>query len=326
VEILVLHPGALGDIILSLPAMELLRGRFPAARITLAGNLDYLTAVAQGHAHQFVSLSAIPLHALYRADPLRPDQENFWKAFDLVLSWTGSGDPEFVQKLQRLHSNAHIAAWKPLPGTKIHASQRFLESLSPWIKVRNRERPAAVFLSPENRTKAVDWLRSKGCVRGETLVALHAGAGSEAKRWPIANYRELARLLLETANNKLVIIEGPAETGLGAELSQALPASVCVMARDIPLELLAGILEQCAAFVGNDSGIAHLAAALKTRTLVLFGPTLPENWAPLGENVVALRNAEACPACRESLIGAQHICLKGISVAAVRELLRQWEV
>jgi heptosyltransferase-3 len=326
VKILVLHPGALGDIILSLPAIELLRSRFLSARITLAGNRDYLTAVARGHADRLISFSAIPLHALYQADSLQPAQENFWKEFDLVLSWTGSGDPGFVHKLRRLHPNAHIASWKPLPGTKTHASRRFLESLVPWTEMPGCVRPAEIFLPPENRADAQDWLKSQGWLGAERLVALHPGAGSEGKRWPLANYRELAGLLAATAGNKLLIIEGPAEPGLGGELAQSLPVSPCIIAQNLPLGVLAGILELCAAFVGNDSGIAHLAAALKTRALVLFGPTLPEHWAPLGENSAALHRAADCAACREGLIGLRHTCLNDISVAAVREHLHKWEI
>jgi len=306
--------------------MELLRGRFPSARITLAGNLDYLTVVVRGHADQLISLSAIPLHALYQADPLRPDQETFWRAFDLVLSWTGSSDPDFVQKLRILNSDAQVASWKPLPGTKIHVSRRFLESLDSWTDVPNCARPAAIFLSPENRVEARDWLKSQGYIGSERLVALHPGAGSEGKRWPLANYQELAGLLAASVPNKLLIIEGPAEPGLGVELAHNLPASARIMAGNIPLGMLAGVLELCVALVGNDSGIAHLAAALKTRTLVLFGPTLPENWAPLGDNVVALRNATNCAACHEGLIGARHDCLESISVAEVREQLRKWKI
>jgi heptosyltransferase-2 len=80
-----------------------------------------------------------------------------------------------------------------------------------------------------------------------------------------------------------LVVEGPAEPGLGWSLVEALgPGSV--LAR-LPLPMLAGVLSHCRLYVGNDSGISHLAAAMGVPSVVLFGPTSPVHWAPLGARV-----------------------------------------
>ncbi|PYV11204.1 MAG: hypothetical protein DMG07_19770, partial [Acidobacteria bacterium] len=99
-RILVLHPGALGDIILALPALDALREHAPGAEVTLAGNRDCLDAVASGHAERMLSLATLPLHRLYAAGPLPPQDLGFWRSFDRIISWTGAGDPQFEHNLR----------------------------------------------------------------------------------------------------------------------------------------------------------------------------------------------------------------------------------
>jgi len=77
---------------------------------------------------------------------------------------------------------------------------------------------------------------------------------------------------------------------LGKELAAVLPSSRCRLAVDLPLDLVSSILMCCRAYVGNDTGVAHMAAALGIPCVLIFGPTRPEQWAPLGNNVSVLRD------------------------------------
>ena len=114
----------------------------------------------------------------------------------------------------------------------------------------------------------------------------------------------------------LLIIEGPAEPGLAAELARDLPPGKRVIAASLPLGLLAAVLSFCGAYLGNDSGISHLAVALGLRSVVIFGPTTPEQWAPSGPSVVVLRDTSGCRACRRGQRDG-HRCLESISVDRV---------
>jgi ADP-heptose:LPS heptosyltransferase len=315
VEILVLHPGGLGDTILSLPAIDLLRKRFPNARLTIAGNVDHLAAVGVGYAERTVSLSTLPLHSLYAPGKVPEAEARFWKSFDRIVSWTGAADPEFARKLNQLNPGALVASWRPGPQEPRHVAQLFVDSLGPEIHSGAGVEPADIVLDPGVTRQGVEWLAGRGWNGQGHLAALHPGAGSRLKRWPLPRFVELARRLALQENARLLIVEGPADSGLATQMEDALPGIQPISARSLPLSLLAGLIAKCRVFAGNDSGIAHLAAGLGVRTVVLFGPTLPQHWAPLGRHVTALRDARGCEACASTQ--GEHTCLSRISVEEV---------
>jgi ADP-heptose:LPS heptosyltransferase len=320
VEILILHPGGLGDIILSLPAVALIRESCPSARITLAGNIDHLAAIVSGYADRIVSLATLPLHHLYAGDSLPEPEVRFWKSFDRIVSWTGSGDPQFAGNFRKIHPNVCIAPWRPQPGGTRHVSQLFVDSLDIGFSFGTKPEPVSILLDSKLRNEGKQWLIDRGWNGQDPLTALHPGAGSKTKRWPLTRFIELAQQLTHQEKRKLLIIEGPAEPELAKEIAQALSEINVIRAESLPLNLLAAVMSQCGAFVGNDSGIAHLAAALELHAVVLFGPTLPQHWAPLGQNVVALRDAHGCEGCASS--GNNHTCLESIKVEDILQKIR----
>ena len=312
-EILILHPGALGDIILSLPAITLLRRSSGLARVTIAGNLDHLIPVVSGHAERILSLSTLPLHRLYTQEEVPQEEISFWKSYDRIISWTGWGHPGFVRRLREIQPDACVAAWKPVPGDPRHVSRIFADSLGPEFSGKELA-PARIFLNTAAHDEGRQWLRERGCDEGEMPIAIHPGAGSVEKRWPISRFIELARHAA-SRGRKVLIIEGPAEPGLAGQIAHALAPDQAVPVAGVPLTMLVPILERCSLFVGNDSGIAHLAAALAVPCVVLFGPTLPQYWAPLGPHVISLRYPQGCMGC--SSRGKRHTCLENIPVDEV---------
>jgi ADP-heptose:LPS heptosyltransferase len=292
-EILLLHPGGLGDIILALPAIAVLRERFPAARLTIAANLDHVAPIMGGYVESALSLSSIPLHHLYSEAALSPSDIRFWKSFDRVYSWTGAGDPGFVRKMKEIHPHTYVASWRPRPQEPRHVSQIFVDSLGPEIAAGIEAAPQRILLEPELSDQGSRWLSEHNWNGIDPLITLHPGAGSRAKRWPIAQFISLGQRLLQE-RSKLLIIEGPAESGLAAQLTRELPSGAAIQAESLPLDLLSAVMARSSLFVGNDSGIAHLAAALGIFSTVIFGPTLPRHWAPLGERVKVLRDDRGC--------------------------------
>jgi ADP-heptose:LPS heptosyltransferase len=291
VEILVLHPGALGDIILSLPALSLLRRHYPQAQLTIAGNHDYLNPAAIGCADRTLSLSTIPLHRLYSTEPLSEDDVRFWETYDRIVSWTGAGGPAFKSKLVKVGAKVKVSRWRPDSSEKRHVARIFVESLYPWIPRVESIPPPRIHVDPVRLDEARDWLTEREWTSGENILALHPGAGSVVKRWGIENFRSLAHRYLQQQIGKLLIVEGPAEVGLGRELVRDLTPSCVLLLESAPLFLLAALLSFCCAYVGNDSGISHLAAGLGVPAVTIFGPTSPEQWVPLGERVTILRDS-----------------------------------
>jgi ADP-heptose:LPS heptosyltransferase len=118
------------------------------------------------------------------------------------------------------------------------------------------------------------------------FLAVHPGSGSPAKNWPFDRFVETARRL--SPGRPWLLVLGPAEDA-------AAPPAGAIVARGLPLRRLAAVLARAGRFLGNDSGVSHLAAACGTRTLALFGPTDPAQWAPVGQSVRTLRAASGRP-------------------------------
>lgn len=116
------------------------------------------------------------------------------------------------------------------------------------------------------------------------FVAIHPGSGAPRKNWPPDRFAALAERL--AAGRSFLLIEGPADADAAAPVS-CLPAAV--RARDLPPRVLGAVLARAGLYVGNDSGVSHLAAAWGAPVLALFGATDSAQWAPVGPRVRVLR-------------------------------------
>jgi ADP-heptose:LPS heptosyltransferase len=268
-----------------------------------------------GYAERILSLSTLPLHHLYIHEAPTEADVRFWKSFDWIVSWTGGADPEFTRRFKAIHPNVCVASWKPCLGESRHVSQLFVDSLDLGDNSKTEAAPAPVLLDSELRAEGKQWLVAHGWNGRDPLAALHPGSGSTAKRWPVSRFIELAQHLVLQEKRKLLIIEGSAERGLSEQIVPALPANDVIVFDAMSLNLLAAVTERCELLIGNDSGVAHLAAALNVRCTVLFGPTLPQHWAPLGHKVTILRNTHGCEGCASC--GNNHTCLENITVEDV---------
>jgi ADP-heptose:LPS heptosyltransferase len=321
VKILVLHPGALGDLILSLPALAVLRRRFPRAQITLAGNLDYLRVVSHGYADCLVSLSTLPLNRLFAPGILTAEDRRFWQSYQRIACWMGAGHEEFTRNLTGVNPTTLIASWKPVSCESCHVSQIFIDSLGGWIGDAKVPPSPEIRLRREDRLSAEAWLRQQGWTPGRAVIGIHPGAGNATKRWPLARFQALAREIVRGSRADVLVIEGPAELGLARRVVADLPAPAAYVAESLPLGVVSGALSLCRAFVGNDSGMAHLAAGLDLPSVTLFGPTSPEHWAPRGNRVMVLRDPRECRPCKTGSDG-EHVCLDNVTVERVWAALK----
>jgi len=286
-RILVIRGGAIGDFILTLPAIAALRQQFPRAHLELLGypHIAQL-AVTGGLADRVQPIEARGLAGFFSCDGmLEPDLMDYFSEFDLVVSYLYDPDEIFKTNVCRCLFGQFIAGpHRPNEAEPIHAAQVYLKPL---------ERLAIFDADPVPRLtlNSHPLGAAKRSEDGSTLnqLALHPGSGSEKKNWPEGKWTEFISRLTGSTKLDLLLVGGEAEGGRLHRLSVAVPPERCHVAQSLPLPELARRLQLCVAFVGHDSGISHLAAALGLPSLVLWGDALEEIWRPQGERVVILR-------------------------------------
>ncbi|HAV63611.1 MAG TPA: hypothetical protein DCY13_14750, partial [Verrucomicrobiales bacterium] len=124
----------------------------------------------------------------------------------------------------------------------------------------------------------------------DSWLAVHPGSGSERKNWPLESWRRFLRRLLGDTGWRLLIVGGETEGDRLDQLAAELPTGRVAVARSLPLTDLAQLLPMTRGFIGHDSGISHLAAAVDTPCLLLWGETNPQVWRPPSLKVELLQH------------------------------------
>ena len=298
-KILVIRGGAIGDFILTLPAIAALRKQFPRAHLEVLGypHIAQL-AVAGGLADRVQPIEARGLAGFFARDgTLEPDLMDYFSEFDLVISYLYDPDGIFKTNLRRCLFGQFIAGpHRPNEAEFVHATQVYLKPLE-QLAIFDADPVPRLTLKESTRGRA-DLPVGLDARQRVPTVAFHPGSGSEKKNWPEAKWMELIAWLAEATKLDLLLVGGEAEGGRLKRLVAALPPARCQVLQNLPLPDLARQLQSCAAFVGHDSGISHLAAALGLPCLILWGDALEEIWRPQGERVVILRELTGVGAIR----------------------------
>jgi len=285
-RILVIRGGAIGDFILTLPTLKALREAYPQAHLEILG-YKHIAVLAENrfYAQAVRSIEYGPLSSFFAKNSELPtDLANHFASFDLVISYLYDPDGIFENNLRRcgvqnlIHGPAKV-------DDRDHAARQLARPLKE-LGLRASDFAPRIYPSTEDRKFAEDFLRGMP----QPILAIHPGSGSETKNWPIENWIEFGNVVLDSDKFRgtLIIVSGEADQGRSNELETIWRNDRVHFARNLPLPVLAALLGH-AIFVGHDSGISHLAAAVGAKCILLFGPTNPEVWAPMNENVEVIR-------------------------------------
>lgn len=278
-RILVIRGGAIGDFILTLPAITALRNQFPEAHLEVLGypHIAQLATLG-GLVDRVQPIEARGLAGFFaRGGELDPATTEYFARFDIIISYLFDPDDIFKTNLALCTRAQFIQApHRPDESERIHATAVYLKPL---------ERLAIFAADPVPRIPIAPGTSGLSC------IALHPGSGSEKKNWPETRWAALLQQLVADASANLLLVGGEAEGARLERLAKHLPPERIQIARSLPLTELAERLARCSTFIGHDSGISHLAAALGLPTLVLWGDTVEEIWRPQGARVVIAREA-----------------------------------
>jgi heptosyltransferase III len=255
---LAIHPGALGDVLLAIPALRALRAECSAVTLAAAPRLGALLQ-ALGVIDAHVALDTLGLDALFVDDPARQPR---LPPLSRLVSWFGARDPTFVRRLTALVPGAVVApsSDERLP---VHAHLLGTVAAPPGDWRAPLAPPAAV------RAQGAAALAAVGADAPPPWLVVHPGAGSAAKCWPAEAFARAIVTLAGRARMNVVVHQGPADAAAAGALRRHLGAGV-VWLVEPPLPALAGALAHAHLYLGNDSGVSHLAAALGVPALILF--------------------------------------------------------
>ncbi|WP_376795580.1 glycosyltransferase family 9 protein [Thermogemmatispora sp.] len=285
-ELLVIRPGAIGDTLLAFPVLSALRAASPSACLTLVGNAQVLPLARWlGVADAVEDYGDLRWSALFAEGGLGQDELRArLSQAERVVCWLADPDGLVRRNLREAGvTMATVAPGRPPAGEPGHVTAYLARTLGLTFDLASRGREVY-------RLPPVLLEREPPLFPVAPLV-IHPGSGSAEKCWPPARFAAVVLWAWERSWPVLVLA-GPADRERLAALVRALPASTPDRLKvliDLPLLRVAAHIQRARCYLGNDSGLSHLAGLLGVPTVALFGPTDPALWRPLGPAVVTVR-------------------------------------
>jgi ADP-heptose:LPS heptosyltransferase len=301
-NILVIDFGQLGDVVLSLPALQAIRKRFPAARITVAVGKPGAEIVSMStYANETLVVDRVGLRdgfkplSVVRVFGIVKDVRR--RKFDFVidlhsLSETNllgflSGAPKRLYARRPGRSLDYLANFRPAPPVETdhrqrHLIDRYLDVLIP-LEIKTAARFPNLKTRPADDAVIEKILRKAKADAGVPLIGLFPGAGHSSRRWPLEQFAELADYLIRNDGVKVLVFVGPEEQPCVKEMRRLFPSSSLVLDQ-LTLPQLAAAATRLAAFVSNDTGPMHVASAVGTPVVLLLDKRAPTSYLPQGDH------------------------------------------
>lgn len=281
---LVIHPGALGDVLLARPALHALRDQFPNHEIALlSANAVGSLLCDSGEVDRTFPLEKMYLSQLFAGYGSIGDAFRSWLTQCQVgVGWLRDPEGTLTDSLRAAgvgSINLQSPCFSDLAA--IHQADRYFEAIGmEWI---GQEFTHSLILPAERARQGQRVLEAWNWNGRSPLVLLHPGSGSLHKCVEAWRLAKVIEWLIEAGTTPM-LLEGPADERQVAQVRSALTVSVPVI-RELSLSIVAGVLAHAALYVGHDSGMTHLAAALSIPAVACFGPTQASRWAPRGPMV-----------------------------------------
>lgn len=285
VETLVVHPGALGDVLQAVPALGAL-GRL-GHRLTFAGQ-PRLGELLQGAGLVLAATSfdAFGFEALFVDDTLPERLVARLGRFQRVASWFGAREDSYRKNLGALVTDSIVARPVPDDDSPLTVWEHLLETLAPWGVAPP---PELHHLPTAERWRiaARATLMAAGVDFTRPLLIAHPGAGARWKQAPTARFARALERMAADGGFEIVLHQGPADGAAVEALSSEL-AKPAIRLVEPSLTELAGALTLAKAYIGSDSGVSHLAACVGTPSVILYPPETLRRWAPWSPSAVPL--------------------------------------
>jgi ADP-heptose:LPS heptosyltransferase len=336
-RILVFRIGNIGDILVTLPALDAIRARFHDAHIALLTSPG--RQGAPGAEHILPPRKWFDELLAYHTPDLRS-----WKGrlrllrrlregrFDLFIELPNqqSGPLDELRNLIaarmagcryavgfEVSQHALFLREQALHFPQVRESVRIYRSVAASLSL-DSYREALLPVSESSRNEIAGLLLRHGITEKEHYVVIHAGAKRQTNQWPREWYASVADEIIRRWGTRVVLTGSESELSLVEHITNLMHESPTVLCGQIDLPRMAALLERSSLYIGNDTGPMHLAAAVGTPTVSIFSARdFPERWHPAGLGHSVLRRDVACSPCFKEFCDHDLICLKGIQTEDV---------
>lgn len=332
-KIAVLRALQLGDLLLAVPALRAIRAEFPYAEITLIG-LPWAASFVRRFARyvdRFVEFTGYPGIAEVPVNPERSQQflvEQRAYAYDLVIQMHGSGRIS-DQLALALGGQMTAGYYEQTPPTGLTLAMPYPNDqpevlrnlgLAKLLGCRYLDPTLEFPLFDEDYAEATRLLerlqvfpRRRVPARGGEVIAIHAGARSSARRWPAEYFAQVADFCARRFNAHIVLTGGADERSIVHEVMKRMSVTPLNVAGETSLGGLAALIGELDLFISNDTGPAHIANALQTPSVTIFGPVDPQRWAALDQTSHPIvRHPVACSPCSYWQCPIDQRCLRWV--------------
>lgn len=325
-RILFYKPGAIGDFLHTLPSLKALKRAFPAAQITVV--------VSPGQ-ERLVQGTPLADHVLaYNKSHLKKSVKEFLsfglqlrrKQIDLFVDMQPSVRSWVLRKLSGAGRSVVYRKQKRIdPGTRrLHAVENFMKTLEP-LGISEAIDGIELPIMPEAAATIDRFLAEQGIRLHQPLVALNCsvGAARPSRNWLPERFSELADRLAGELGAFVIFIGGKEDRPLVADVMAAMHTRAITTAGAFDLAESAALLARCQCLVSSDTGPLHLATAVQTATVGLYGSTDPRRTGPVGKHALVLTKQLPCIPCEKKLCPlSTTACMNEISVNDVVEAVR----
>jgi heptosyltransferase-2 len=343
-RILVRATNWVGDAVMSLPALEALRARFPRAEIVLVSK-PWVSELYWHH-------PAVNRQIIYKPHSEHRGPHGFWRfaqelkaeRFDAAILFQNAFHAAWMAWLARIPVRIgyardgrsfllHEAVEPPLPAAYGHQVSYYLQLLfrAGVIDKPQPVREIRLYVTDPELQWAVRKLDALGLNGPRFLVGLNPGAAfGAAKRWMPERFAALADRLMGALNADVLIFGSPEERPLAEEIARAMDHTPTVAAGETSMRQLLALMAQCRLIVTNDSGPMHLAAALGVPLVAIFGSTDERATGPAGARQRIVSRRVECSPCGLRECPIDFRCMRTISVEevfkATLELVKRWNI
>jgi ADP-heptose:LPS heptosyltransferase len=298
-----IQPGAIGDCVLTLPLAAFVKKNLGLHQIDLIGRTEYTSFYpARTTIDRVRSMELLPMHRLFESpeDFALEDNTRLIQTFfeyDYVISFLGSDYPHFEQNLLFAIHCSHSGEVTMMPMTPtehVHTAQFHIQEFvkrNPLLECEIADCTKDIYIRPlpTDLSAGTDILNCKKISEQAAICLIHPGSGGMHKCWAAENFVALAKVL-RTRSVEPIFLLGPAEQERFSESVQNQFKKNGYVLSGLDLDSVFQVLSCVDYFVGNDSGISHIAGAMGKKTAALFGPTNPIYYRPLGPHVNAIQS------------------------------------